>query len=81
MSGRNLRDCFISPLEVVRVLKPRLKPESSVVIISGVASAYYIPAYANSNVLRVMWSAEIKNLAAQLAPQKVPAMCFHLGSF
>ena len=32
------------------------------VIISGLTSKYYIPKYSNSNVVRVAWIGEVKNL-------------------
>lgn len=66
-----LRDTFVSPLEFVRVLATTLKPESSIVIISGLTSVQFMPQYQNSNVLKIMWSAEVKNLSVQLSDKKV----------
>jgi len=69
--NRAFHDVFIVPLEIVRVLKPKLKQDSSLVVISGLTSVHFLPAYANTNVLRIMWTAEVKNLARQLSDQKV----------
>ncbi|MBX9702987.1 MAG: SDR family oxidoreductase, partial [Silvanigrellaceae bacterium] len=63
--------CFIAPLEFIRVLSTQLKAESSLVVISGISSVYFVPAYANSNLLRVMWTAEVKNLSRQLANKHI----------
>jgi len=64
-------DCYTAPLEFVRVLTTKFNPESSIVIISGLTSVHFIPEYQNSNVLKVMWTAEVKNLSLQLSDKKV----------
>jgi 3-oxoacyl-[acyl-carrier protein] reductase len=66
-----INECFIAPLECIRVLAHKFNPVSSIVVISGLTSVYYMPEYSNTNVLRVMWTAEIKNLVTQLSPQKI----------
>jgi len=61
--------CFIGPNELIRFLVPNMKRESSIVIISGITSVQFIPEYINTNVMRRMWSTEIKNLSYQLAKE------------
>lgn len=62
---------FISPLEIIRQALPVLKPEGSIVVISGLTSVHYLENYKNSNVLRKMWIAEVKNLVYQLGDRKI----------
>jgi 3-oxoacyl-[acyl-carrier protein] reductase len=68
-----VKNCFAAPLEIIHQIIPSLQPEGSIVIIDGITSQQYIPAYANSNVLRLMWVGESKNLSylAQLTSKKI----------
>ncbi|MDF2578345.1 MAG: putative short chain dehydrogenase [Chlamydiales bacterium] len=62
---------FIAPLQFLKTTLPRMKQGAKIVIISGVTSVQYIPAYGSSAVLRSMWVAESKHLSHQLAPRKI----------
>jgi 3-oxoacyl-[acyl-carrier protein] reductase len=59
---------FLMPLEVLKASLSSLKNPSAIVIIAGITSVYYIPEYANSNILRLMWLGELKNLTFKLGP-------------
>lgn len=62
-----IRRSYLIPLEFIRRLHSRLNANGSIVVISGISSVDFVPQYANSNVIRLMWSGEIKNLASQLS--------------
>jgi 3-oxoacyl-[acyl-carrier protein] reductase len=64
-------ETFISPLEVVRSFSSRITDQSSIVVISGNSSSSYLPNYPNTNVLRLMWVGEIKNLMHFFAQRKI----------
>jgi len=66
-----LKMSFVGALELVNQTLPVLQTESSIVIIDGITSEYYIPNYANSNVLRKMWVGEVKNLTFLLKNRKI----------
>ena len=44
-----------------------MRAPASIVIISGETSKHYMPSYPNTNVIRLMWSGEVKNLCHQLS--------------
>jgi 3-oxoacyl-[acyl-carrier protein] reductase len=67
----NFEEVFIGPLELIRLIPSKMKSPASIVIISGETSKYYMPSYPNTNVLRSMWSGEIKNLCHQLSENKI----------
>lgn len=67
----NVFQCFITPMEFIRVCYPHLNIGSSVVVISGISSKCFVPAYANANVIRMMWTGEVKNLSIQLADKRI----------
>jgi NAD(P)-dependent dehydrogenase (short-subunit alcohol dehydrogenase family) len=62
---------FITPLEFVKQLQNKFSANGSIVIISGVTSAYFMESYANTNVIRMMWLAEVKNLTYQLGKKNI----------
>ncbi|WP_081120750.1 SDR family oxidoreductase [Rickettsia amblyommatis] len=64
-------ETFIAPLEVVRYFGPKLHDNSSIVVISGSSSKNYSSDYANTNVIRLAWSGEIKNLMYFFADRKM----------
>lgn len=63
----NFESVFIGPLEFIRLTTSKIKAPGSIVIISGETSKHYMPSYPNTNVLRLMWSGEVKNLCHQYA--------------
>lgn len=67
---KSLQETFIGPLEILRQVAGSLKKPSSLVIISGITSKRYSPSYPNTNVIRLMWTGELKNLVHQLAPSQ-----------
>jgi len=64
-------ETFIAPLEVVRLFTPHLQDNSSIVVISGNSSKNYMPSYPNTNVIRLAWTGEVKNLAHFLGSRKI----------
>lgn len=69
--GEAFANCFIGPLQFIKVLTDKFNLNSSIVVISGITSVYFMPEYTNSNVLRIMWTAEVKNLSIQLSSKKI----------
>ncbi len=69
----NFESVFIGPLEFIRLTASKIKTPGSIVIISGETSKYYIPSYPNTNVLRLMWSGEVKNLCHQYSDKSIRA--------
>lgn len=67
----NFDEVFIAPLELVKLMLNRMNKPASIVIISGETSKYYMPSYPNTNILRLMWSGEIKNLCHQLSNNNI----------
>ncbi len=65
------QETFIAPLETLRSLTPNLKAKGSIVVISGVTSKIHMPGYLNSNVIRLAWTGEVKNLVNVLANQNI----------
>lgn len=68
---KSFRLCFSGPMEFIKTARSKLGAESSIVIISGVTSTYLMHDHLNSNVFKIIWSAEIKNLAHQFKKQKI----------
>ena len=64
-------ETFIAPLEVVRLFTPHLQDNSSIVVISGNSSKNYMPSYPNTNVIRLAWTGEVKNLAHLFGGRKI----------
>ena len=64
---KNFDEIFIGPLEFIRLAQNKMKKLASLVIISGETSKYYMPDYPNTNITRLMWSGEIKNLCHQMS--------------
>jgi NAD(P)-dependent dehydrogenase (short-subunit alcohol dehydrogenase family) len=62
-----INEGFVGPLELIRNLTGKMAPHAAMVIIAGATSKYYMPNYPNSNVIKMMWGAEIKNLCYQFA--------------
>ena len=62
---------YSEPLEVLKRLEPFLNTNSSVVLISGITSEQYFPSYQNTNVVRLAWAGEIKNLMHQFSNKKI----------
>ncbi len=60
---KSFLECFTTPLQVIRHLDQSLVNGGSIAIVSGLSSKYFMPAYKNTNVIRMMWTAETKNLA------------------
>ena len=67
--NKAFNDTFINPLELINKIK--IKDGGSIVIISGNTSKSYFSQYPNTNVIRVAWSAEIKNLVHSMKDRKV----------
>jgi 3-oxoacyl-[acyl-carrier protein] reductase len=64
-------ETFIAPLETLRLLDQRIQDNASIVIISGITSKVYLPAHPNTNVIRLAWTGEIKNLAHFFGKRKI----------
>lgn len=64
-------ETFIAPLEVIRLFGVGLQNNGSVVIVSGNSSKNYLPNYPNTNVMRLAWSGEVKNLVHFFADRKI----------
>ncbi len=67
----NFESVFIGPLELIKNVATKMKALGSIVIISGETSKYYLPNYPNTNVIRLMWSGEIKNLCYQYSDNSI----------
>jgi NAD(P)-dependent dehydrogenase (short-subunit alcohol dehydrogenase family) len=65
------KETFSVPRALLLSASNKIAPEGSVVIISGMTSKYYMPGYPNSNVVRLAWAGELKNLAHLLGPKKI----------
>lgn len=62
---------FIMPLETIKSFSDRIDNNSSIVVMSGLSSKYLMSGYSNSNVLRITWNAQIKNLAKHLGKRNI----------
>lgn len=65
------KETFSVPRALLLSASDKIAPEGSIVIISGMTSKYYMPGYPNSNVVRLAWTGELKNLAHLLGPKKI----------
>mgnify|MGYP000048772654 CR=1 FL=1 len=64
-------ETFIAPLEVIRLFELHLQNNGSLVIISGNSSKNYLPSYPNTNVIRLAWTGEVKNLIHFFGERKI----------
>jgi 3-oxoacyl-[acyl-carrier protein] reductase len=62
---------FNAPMELLYRAHQRLNTPSSIVVISGITSANYLPEYGNYSILQTMWTAAVKNLSYQLAKDRI----------
>jgi 3-oxoacyl-[acyl-carrier protein] reductase len=62
---------YMGPLDVLKRMIPYVKVGGSVVLISGSSSLQYLPNYPNTNVVRLAWIGELKNLVYYLSPYKI----------
>lgn len=65
------KETFIAPLESLKFLIPRIKNNGSIVVISGSTSKDYLKAYPNTNIIRLAWSGEIKNIMYFVASRRI----------
>ena len=68
--NRVFSETFTGPLEVLRLFSPMIQDNGSIVIISGNSSKNYLPNYPNTNVIRLAWTGELKNLVHFFCNQK-----------
>ncbi len=68
---KTFNQTFVGPLECLKQIIPNIRDNGSIVIISGNSSKEYLRAYPNTNVIRLAWLGEIKNLVHFLAPRKI----------
>jgi len=64
-------ETFIAPLAFLKQIIPSIQDNGSIIIISGNSSKDYSKAYANTNVMRLAWLGEVKNLMYFLATRKI----------
>ena len=64
-------ETFVAPLECLKQILPNMRDNGSIVIISGNSSKEYLRAYPNTNVIRLAWTGEVKNLMHFLATRKI----------
>ena len=64
-------ETFFAPLECLKKITPNMRDTSSIVVISGNSSKDYLKAYPNTNVIRLAWTGEVKNLMHFLATRKI----------
>ncbi|MCC8484060.1 MAG: SDR family oxidoreductase [Rickettsia endosymbiont of Labidopullus appendiculatus] len=69
--SEEFKKTFIAPLEVLRTFGEKIENNGSIVIISGSSSKNYLPNYQNTNVLRLAWIGEVKNLVQFFAVRKI----------
>lgn len=62
---------FIMPLETIKLFSDRIADNCSIVVMSGLSSKYLLSGYSNSNVLRIAWNAQIKNMAKHLGKRNI----------
>ena len=62
---------FIKPLEALQKVLPYLANNSSVVLFSGETSKQYSTEYESTNIIRLAWVGETKNLMHQLSSKKI----------
>lgn len=66
-----LKANFIQPLVAFQKVVPYLSMSASVVVFSGITSKQYSTGYENTNVVRMSWAGEVKNLMYQLSDKKI----------
>ena len=66
-----LNETFVAPLEFLKQIIPNIQDNGSIVIISGNSSKDYLKAYPNTNIIRLVWTGEVKNLMHFLALRKI----------
>lgn len=64
-------ETFVAPLECLRQIIPNIRDRGSIIIISGSTSKEYLRAYPNTNIIRLAWIGEVKNLMHFLAIRKI----------
>lgn len=64
-------ETFVAPLELLRSFDSQIKPNSSIIIICGSSSKSYLPDYSNTNIIRLAWVGEIKNLSHFFGKRKI----------
>jgi 3-oxoacyl-[acyl-carrier protein] reductase len=64
-------ETFIAPLAVLQAFSGHINKNGSIVIISGLTSKFYMPNYPHTNVIRLAWSGELKNLTYFFSKQTV----------
>lgn len=68
---RVFSETFVAPLEVVRSFEPCIDPHGSVVIVSGDSSKMLLPHAVNTNVMRLAWLGEAKNLVSFFKDRRI----------
>ncbi|WP_202149289.1 SDR family NAD(P)-dependent oxidoreductase [Candidatus Sarmatiella mevalonica] len=69
--NKTFNETFFAPLECLKQMIPSIRDNGSIVIISGNSSKDYLKAYPNTNVIRLAWIGEVKNLMHFLAARKI----------
>ena len=69
--ARTFAETFIGPMEVIRLFGSMIQNNGNIVIISGNSSKNYLPNYPNTNVMRLAWAGEVKNLVYFFAERKI----------
>lgn len=62
---------YVQPLSALQKVSSYLQTDSSIVLFSGVTCRQYSAGYENTNVIRMAWAGEVKNLMYQLADRKI----------
>jgi 3-oxoacyl-[acyl-carrier protein] reductase len=68
---KTLQETFVAPLESLRLLTPFVQEAGSIVVMAGNTSKSYLPDYPNTNVIRLAWVGEIKNLTCFFASKGI----------
>lgn len=66
-----LQECFIGPLEVIKISLPFYVKNGKILIVSGISSIQVLPEHAAFGSLRALWLAHAKALSHQLGPQSI----------
>lgn len=73
-------ETFMGPLEVIRLFDKKIQGDGSIVVISRNTSEQYSPTHPNTNVVRLAWSGEVKNLAYYYGKRKIRVNAISSGS-
>lgn len=73
------RKCFLSPVELIGYLVPKMRDGCRVVIVSGITNTQVFPALGMANALRAAWLAQAKLLAFSLADRGIRVNTLSLG--